>query len=65
MSRSDHREVERVRCGDSVDFDGCSEAQSGVGARSHNEGSARVGSAMQLSTECVVRLAGTWRMRRR
>ena len=38
VSHSVHREVERVRCRDSGDCDGCSEAQDGAATRSHNEG---------------------------
>ena len=38
VSQNVHREVERVRCRDSGDCDGCSEAQDGGATRSHNEG---------------------------
>ena len=38
VSQSVHREVERVRCRDSGDCDGCSESQDGAARRSHNEG---------------------------
>ena len=38
VRQSVHIEVERVRCRDSGDCDGCSEAQDGAATRSHTEG---------------------------
>ena len=38
VGQSVHREVERVRCRDSVDRDRCSEAQVGAATRSRSEG---------------------------
>ena len=38
VSQSVHTEVERVRCRDTGDCDGCSETKDGAATRSHNEG---------------------------